>query len=94
MLADPDRKLYQAFALERLSWFRVFSRATLKLYLKLYRKGLPQHDYGKEDIYQTGGDFLINRSGQVLFAHRNEDPADRPTMGRLLKAIDSSARTP
>ena len=93
MLADPDRKLYQAFALKRLSWFRVFSPATLKLYLKLYRRGLPQHDYGKEDIYQAGGDFLIDRDGQVFFAHRSEDPADRPTMGRLLKAFDSSTRT-
>jgi hypothetical protein len=94
MLADPDRKLYQAFALKRLSWFRVFSPATLKLYLKLYRKGLPQPNYGKEDIYQAGGDFLIDRSGRLLFAHRSEDPADRPTVGRLLKAIDNSSRTP
>jgi peroxiredoxin len=88
MLADPDRKLYQAFELGRMSWFRVFSPATLKLYLKLYRRGLPQHDYGKEDIYQAGGDFLIDRGGHILFAFRSEDPADRPTMGTLLKAID------
>jgi len=92
ILADPERKLYQAFGLNQLSWFRVFSPATLKLYLKLYRRGLPRHDFGQEDIYQAGGDFLIDRRGQVLFAHRSEDPADRPLVGTLLKAIDNSAR--
>ena len=92
VLADPERKAYHAFGLERLSWHRVFSLATLKLYLKLYRKGLVRQNYGKQDIYQAGGDFLVDRGGNIRFAHRSEDPADRPSVATLLKAIDRSLR--
>ena len=88
--ADPERTAYHVFGLERLSWQRVFSLATLKLYLKLFRKGLKRQDYGESDIYQAGGDFLIDPNGKILFAHRSEEPADRPSVSTLLKVIDRS----
>jgi len=90
-LADPRRKAYAVFALKRLPWWRVFSPAMLKLYFKLVGKGLPRRDYGKEDVYQSGGDFVLDREGNILFAHRSEDPGDRPQVGNLLMAIDRSA---
>jgi len=88
MLADPERKAYEAFALKRLSWFQVFSPAALMLYLKLLRSGMKQAGYEGDDIYQSGGDFLIDRKGNILFAHRSQDPADRPAVARLIMAID------
>ena len=91
ILADPKRKAYAAFALKRLSWWRVFSPAMFKLYFKLVGKGLQRRDYGKEDVYQSGGDFVLDREGNILFAHRSEDPGDRPQVGNLLMAIDRSA---
>ena len=94
MLADPERKAYEAFALKRLSWFQVFSPAALKLYWKLLRSGMKQERYGGDDIYQSGGDFLIDGSGNILFAHRSQDPADRPAVARLLMAIDHIQREP
>lgn len=94
ILADPDRVAYGAFALRRLSWLRVFSPATLKLYWKLLREGMKREDYGKDDIYQSGGDFLLDREANLLFAHRSQDPADRPAGAKLLEAIDSLVRAP
>jgi peroxiredoxin len=91
MLADPKRIAYQAFALKRLSWFRVFSPSTLWLYLRLLREGKKLQSYGKDDYYQAGGDFLIDREGNILFAHRSQDPADRPSIEKLLEAIDRTA---
>ncbi len=88
ILADPQRAVYEMFSLKRLSWLRVFSPATLKLYLKLLRENKKRQDYGKEDIYQAGGDFLLDRDGHVLFAHRSQDPADRPPAKKLLEVID------
>jgi hypothetical protein len=88
MLADPQRKAYQAFALKRLSWRNVFSISTLKLYFRLIRQGMKRADYGKEDIYQAGGDFLLDRDGNILFAHRSQDPSDRPSAAQLLSVID------
>jgi peroxiredoxin len=88
MLADPQRKAYQAFALKRLSWRNVFSISTLKLYFRLIRQGMKRADYGKEDIYQAGGDFLLDREGNIVFAHRSQDPSDRPSAAQLLSVID------
>ena len=93
ILADPERKAYAAFALTRLSWWQVFSPAMFKLYFKLVGKGFPRRDYGKEDVYQAGGDFVLDREGNILFAHRSKDPGDRPQVGNLLMAIDRSAPT-
>ncbi|HEX4988676.1 MAG TPA: SelL-related redox protein [Candidatus Binatia bacterium] len=91
MLADPKRIAYQAFALKRLSWFRVFSPSTLRLYFRLLREGKRFQSYGKDDYYQAGGDFLIDRKGNILFAHRSRDPAERPPIEKLLEAIDQTS---
>ena len=88
ILADPQRIAYRAFTLTRLSWFRVFSPATLKLYWTLRRKGMKQDAYAGDDIYQAGGDFLLDREGTILFAHRSQDPADRPAAWKLLAEVD------
>jgi hypothetical protein len=90
VLADPRRIAYQAFALQRLSWFRVFSPSTLRLYFRLLREGKTFQNYGKDDYYQAGGDFLVDRKGNILFAHRSQNPADRPPLEKLLKAIDQT----
>jgi peroxiredoxin len=91
ILADPRRIAYQAFALKRLSWFRVFSPSTLRLYFRLLREGKKLESYGKDDYYQGGGDFLVDREGSILFAHRSEDPADRPAVEKLLEVFDRAA---
>ena len=88
VLADPQRKVYQAFELKPLSWFRVFSPPVLNLYFKLWRRGLKQEAYRGEDIYQSGGDFLLDHTGNVLYAYRSRSPADRPTPQKLLQEID------
>ena len=88
LLADPERNAYEAFNLKRLSWFRVFSPATLALYFKLWRRGAKREPYGGEDIHQSGGDFFLAREGNILFAHRSQEPGDRPAPTRLLEEID------
>jgi peroxiredoxin len=87
IFTDPERTVYRAFGLQRLPWLRVFSPATLRLYFRS-RHGVRQRGYGKEDIYQGGGDFLIDRMGNIHFAHRSRDPADRPKVRQLLQEID------
>lgn len=91
VLADPDRAVYQAFNLQRLSWFQLFSPSTLGLYFKLMRAGMRPQNYGQDDHYQAGGDFLLDREGSILFAHRSQNPADRPTPAKLLQEIDRAA---
>jgi peroxiredoxin len=88
VLADPERKAYRIFALPRLQLWRIFSPSTLKLYWRLKRQGMKQEHYDGADIFQSGGDFLLDCDGKVLFAHRSKDPADRPTVEALLERID------
>jgi len=49
---------------------------------------MKQEHYDGADIFQSGGDFLLDCDGKVLFAHRSKDPADRPTVEALLERID------
>jgi peroxiredoxin len=88
IFTDPERRAYREFGLQRLSWLRVFSLATLRLYFRSLRNSQQRHNYGKEDIYQGGGDFLIDRQGYIHFAYRSREPADRPTVLELLHEID------
>jgi len=52
------------------------------------RRGMKQEHYDGADIFQAGGDFLLDRDGNILYAHRSKDPADRPTVTELLQRID------
>lgn len=88
VLADPERSAYGLFSLKRLPWYRLFSFSTIKLYLHLLRQGRKLQNYGKDDYSQGGGDFLLDRRGRLLFAHRSDDPADRPSVNKLLDEID------
>ena len=88
VLADPERKAYQSFALPKLKLWRVFSPSTLKFYRQLIRRGMKRERYDGADIFQSGGDFLLDEDGNILYSHRSKDPADRPTVAELLQQID------
>jgi peroxiredoxin len=87
LLADPDRAAYRYFNLKCLPWYRIFSPSALKMYFHLLRKGRKIEDYGKDDYYQAGGDFLVDREGNVLFAYRSHNPSDRPSVDQLLEEV-------
>jgi hypothetical protein len=53
-----------------------------------------QERYKGDDIYQSGGDFLLDREGNILLAHRSQNPADRPASAQLLMVIDRIQREP
>jgi hypothetical protein len=93
ILADPQRTAYRAFSLKRLSLWRVYSPSTLVSYLRLCREGKRLQLYEESDIYQSGGDFILDRAGNVLFAHRSRTPADRPDTTQLLNALERAQRS-
>ena len=89
VVADPGRLTYHAFGLGRASWWKLFGPRVWLEYAKLLFKGR-KLQRPTEDIDQLGGDFVVEPSGQVLYAHRSENPADRPGVGELLKVVEGA----
>ncbi|MFO0877496.1 MAG: peroxiredoxin-like family protein [Gemmataceae bacterium] len=88
VLGDPSRSVYRAFGLQRATWGRILHPRVILGYLGfLFRGWAPRRGRRGEDYLQLGGDFLLDSSGKVVFAHRSEDPTDRPSIDLLLREI-------
>lgn len=87
VVCDPERIAYRAFGLERTSWLSFLNPVTLWQYLTLVvRGGKVRVPYKGEDVLQLGGDFILDRTGKVVFEYRSRTATDRPTIAALLAA--------
>ncbi len=86
VLADPQRLAYRAFGLESASWSQLLRPRVIMAYLALMLRGRRPRR-AEEDVHQLGGDFVVDASGRVVYAHRSADPADRPHVSDLLAAL-------
>jgi alkyl-hydroperoxide reductase/thiol specific antioxidant family protein len=87
-LSDEARAAYRAYGLGRASWFRTLTPRALAPYLPLFfRRRGPRPAYGGQDLRQLGGDFVVAPDGRLALAYAAHDPADRPSVDRLLDAI-------
>ncbi len=91
LLSDPERAAYKAYGLRKGGLWSIFGPKTVWEYVKLIARGRLFRGI-QADPFQLGGDFVIDGQGIVRFAHRGEDPADRPALDRLLQAVRQSAR--
>ncbi|XP_022606227.1 prostamide/prostaglandin F synthase-like [Seriola dumerili] len=88
MLLDPDRKMYTAFSLEA-SLKKVLNFSNMLLYAEYvadnmeFPRDLPSI---QDDMFQLGGDFVLDEHGRVLFSHCCQSPIDRPTVEDILSA--------
>jgi peroxiredoxin len=82
-LADPDRKAYRAYGLERGSVVQVMGpRVMLKAAMAALGGNVGGRMVG--DVFQMPGTFVIDREGALRFCHRNRDAADNPPNQTLL----------
>ena len=51
----------------------------------IFRGRMPR--MARDDVHQLGGDFVLDRTGRVVFEYRSRDPADRPSVSELLEAL-------
>jgi len=88
VVSDPTRAAYQAFGLGSAGWVTLFGPRVVLEYLGLMAKGY--RPMGSDsDVHQLGGDFVIDADRRIVFAHRSNDPADRPAAEELLRALRS-----
>jgi hypothetical protein len=87
-VADPTRAAYRAFGLERTTWRRTLRPGVLWHYLRLVLRGWrPRRPVPGEDVWQLGGDFVLDGEGRLVYAYRSAEPTDRPTVAQLLRAV-------
>jgi len=89
-LTDPSRAVHRALGLGRTSWASFFRPKVLARYFwSLLHGFLPRAAAPGEDLLQLGGDFLWNREGKLVWAHRSDDAGDRPNEKTIVGILEN-----
>ena len=87
ILLDREKKAYDVWGMGRASVFQAMFSPKLNVrYAKLLLKGEKFLGFAP-DMFQLGGDFVVDRSGKIGFAHLMRDNGDRPGVDKLIEAV-------
>ena len=90
VFVDADRQLYKALGLAR-SVSKVWGISSLMYYAEqkvVMRKILPM--LPKDDVYQLGGDLIIDSAGKIALIYKSKTSTDRPSVKFLLNCFKSN----
>lgn len=88
-LLDTGRVLYHSLGLDR-SLLRSWNLRTLLRYARYLLSGRGLEPI-RGDSAQLGGDFVFDANGVLRYAHRSQDPVDRPDVEELMGALRAAA---
>jgi len=86
LLIDDTRETYRKYGMLSASFWDVWGPKTWWVYLKRAMKG-DRLRKSEGDIYQRGGDVLIDPNGIVSLHHIGVGPADRPSIETILGKV-------
>lgn len=86
LLVDDNRETYRNYDMLSASFWDIWNPETWWVYLKEIAKGNAIKK-SEGDIYQRGGDVLIDPGGIVRLHHVGKGPADRPAVEAILSKI-------
>jgi hypothetical protein len=86
VLLDRDRAAYKAYQLER-SRLRSYHPRVVWIYIKRWFQRGEFYDSHGDDTSQLGGDFIVDKNGNLRLVYPSHDPADRPPVDDLLKVL-------
>ena len=86
LLVDDTRQTYRKYGMLTASFWDIWGPETWWVYLKQVLKG-ERLRKSEGDIYQRGGDVLIDPNGIVSLHHVGAGPADRPAIETILNKI-------
>lgn len=85
LLVDAQRELYRGYGMLQASFWDIWGPPSWLAAVKALRRGTRPQRPGK-DIYQRGGDVLIDPDGIIRLHHVGRGPADRPSVETILAA--------
>lgn len=91
-LRDGSRAAYQLLGLGRAPLLRTYLHPNvLRPYIGFALQGRFPQLRKHQDRRQLGGDFVVRRDGQVVFAHPEQGPEDRAPVATLVNAARAAA---
>ena len=91
---DPEREAYRSWGMGRTGLMGAMLSPELNWrYLKLLLRGERFLGFAP-DMFQLGGDFVLDRSHRLRFAHRMRNNGDRATVARLFEELRRAASHP
>lgn len=92
LLLDQTREAYARWGMGRTGLTGAMLSPSLNFrYLKLIAKGERFLGFAP-DMFQLGGDFLVDKQGTLVFAHRMRNNGDRADTGMLLDRLARAAQ--
>lgn len=98
VVGDPCKTGHRLYGLGRGRLLSMMGPGKLVGYLRslwglLARRRPMELPSPGSDIFQLGGDFVVDRRGRIAYAFRSEDPTDRPPVAEWLGAMRRAAET-
>lgn len=90
LLIDSNRQVYRSYGMLTAAFWDIWGPRTWLVYARELLKG-NKLVKSKDDIYQRGGDVLIDPQGIVRLHHVGSGPADRPAVDLILSKISGRA---
>jgi hypothetical protein len=87
LLLDEDRRLFEAYGMGRGRKRDVMGWDACIMSLRLLLRGRRLR-WPTGDVFQLGGDVLIDPGGRIRLHHVGRGPADRPTVSELFEAAN------
>lgn len=89
LVADPERRTYEALGIGRGPWWRVYRPGVLVGYARRLLSGQRYEGLGSDgDTLQLGGDLVVGPDGKVRYLFEPADPDARPPVDDLVAALD------
>jgi hypothetical protein len=86
ILVDETRETYERYGMLTASFWDIWGPATWWAYTKELLKG-EKLQKSEGDVFQRGGDVLIDQTGIVRLHHVGAGPSDRPSVEMILRRV-------
>ena len=86
-LVDPDKHLYRALGIERLSWDQWVRPSTWRRYIASAAGGSARQGRLTGDVLQAPGVVILDAGRTIRYLHRGRTLADYPPVGEILDVL-------